>query len=98
MRQSVAAAVFSRKSSSVIRCLHTVVKIRDPNEVSAAAQRRAYPAKAPAHFVNDERAFLARVIGELTRRLFNGAAHNLHADFLVAIEAPHVVEHFLRTD
>ena len=38
-------------------------------------------------FLHDERAFLARVIGELAERLFDRAAHDLHADLFVAFEA-----------
>src|SRR4029077_169145 len=37
-------------------------------------------------------------VRELTRWLFDRAPHDLHADFLVRVEAPDVVEHFLRTD
>src|SRR5205823_14893973 len=48
------------------------------------------------HFLNNERAFAAGVVGKLTRRLFNGTTNNRHADFLVAFEVLHVVERFLR--
>src|SRR5881275_1746955 len=48
------------------------------------------------HFLNDERAFAARVVSKLTRRLFNGTANNRHADFFIAFEVLDVVERFLR--
>src|SRR5205823_1106849 len=48
-------------------------------------------------FLDHERAFLACVIGELTGRLFDRAAHNLYSDFLVGFETAHAVERFLGT-
>src|SRR5205814_1638559 len=47
-------------------------------------------------FLDNERAFCASVIGKLTRRFLNGAAHDLHADFLVGLKVLHVIERFLR--
>src|SRR5438067_5310064 len=55
-----------------------------------------FVAFALLHFLNNERAFAARVVGKLTRRLFNRAADNRHADFLIAFKALDVVERFLR--
>ena len=57
----------------------------------------AFVAFALLHFLDNERAFLARVVGQLTHRLFDRAAHNLHADFFVGFEVLHVIERFLRT-
>jgi len=36
----------------------------------------------------------ARIVGKLTRRLFNRAADNRHADFLIAFKALDVIERF----
>src|SRR4029077_20508997 len=47
-------------------------------------------------FLDNERAFAARVVGKLTRRLFNRPTNNRHADFLIASEALPVVERFFR--
>src|SRR5205823_1779694 len=54
-----------------------------------------FVAFALLHFLNDERAFAARVVSKLTRRLFNGTANNRHADFFIAFEVLDVVERFL---
>src|SRR5438874_7251343 len=56
----------------------------------------AFVAFALLDFLNNKRAFAARVVGKLTRRLFNRAADNRHADFLIAFKALDVVERFLR--
>ena len=56
-----------------------------------------FVAFALLHFLDNERAFCASVIGKLTRRFLNGAAHDLHADFLVGLKVLHVIERFLRT-
>src|SRR5207247_4855069 len=56
----------------------------------------AFVAFAFLHFLDDERAFLARIVGELTRRLFNGTTHNGDAHFLVGFEALDAVERLLR--
>src|SRR6185369_10681766 len=56
-----------------------------------------FVAFALLHFLDDERAFLARVISEGAKRLFDGAANNRHADFFVAFELE-LIERFLRTD
>src|SRR5213079_1863762 len=55
-----------------------------------------FVAFALLHFLNDERAFAARVVSKLTRRLFNGTANNRHADFFIAFEVLDVIERFLR--
>src|SRR5205814_9842702 len=49
-------------------------------------------------FLNNERAFLARVIGELTGRLVDGPAHDLYAHLLVAFKALDIIERPLRTN
>ena len=47
-----------------------------------------FVAFARLDFLHDERAFLARVIGELTERLFDRAAHDLHADLARRLRGP----------
>ena len=54
----------------------------------------AFVAFALLHFLHDERAFLAGVIGERAERLFDRAADDLHADCFVAFELE-AVERFL---
>src|SRR5204862_3202936 len=56
----------------------------------------AFVAFALLNFLDNERAFRASVIGKLTRRFLDGAAHDPHADLLVAFEVLHIVERFLR--
>src|SRR5439155_2075752 len=58
----------------------------------------AFVAFALLHFLDDERAFAARVVGELTRRLFNRAAHNRHPDFLIGFEVFDAIQRFLGTE
>src|SRR5687767_115018 len=58
----------------------------------------AFVAFALLHFLDDERAFLARVVRELAERLFDRAANDRHTDLLVAFEVFDVVERFLRAD
>src|SRR5438874_1088749 len=58
----------------------------------------AFVALARLDFLNDERAFLASVIGELSGRLFDRATHDLHAQLLVAFKALDVIERFLRAN
>src|SRR5438876_3151144 len=55
----------------------------------------ALVAFALLHFLDDERAFAARVVGKLTRRLFNRAAHNRYADFLIGFEVFDAIQRFL---
>src|SRR5438094_6392311 len=55
-----------------------------------------FVAFALLYYLDNERAFCASVIGKLTRRFLNGAAHDLHADFLVGLKVLHVIERFLR--
>src|SRR6185436_15305465 len=57
----------------------------------------AFGALALLGFLHDERAFFAGVVGETAERLFDRAAHDLHADLLVAFEREGV-EHLLGTD
>src|SRR4051812_19002412 len=56
-----------------------------------------FVAFALLHFLDDERAFLARVIGQCAKRSFHGAANDRHADAFVALELE-AVERFLRAD
>src|SRR5207253_2656438 len=58
----------------------------------------AFVAFALLHFLDNERAFRAGVIGQLTHRLFDRATHDLDADFFIGVEASHVLERFLRSD
>src|SRR5437773_2882405 len=58
----------------------------------------AFVALTRLDFLNDERAFLARVVRELAGRLFDGPAHDLHAHLLVAFKALDVIERFLRAN
>src|SRR5204862_6349699 len=64
--------------------------------VFAAGNVVTFVAFALLDFLDNERAFCASVIGKLTRRFLNGAAHDLHADFLVGLKVLHVIERFLR--
>src|SRR5213076_173902 len=57
-----------------------------------------FVAFALLHFLDNERAFRAGVVGQLTHRLFDRATHDLDADFFVGIEASHVFERFLGAD
>src|SRR6266550_4550215 len=57
-----------------------------------------FVALARLDFLHNERAFLARVIRELAGWLFDGPAHDLHADLLVAFKALDVIERFLRAN
>ena len=50
------------------------------------------------HFLDDESAFFACIIGQLPRRLFDSAANNGHANFLVSFKVFDVLEHFLGTE
>src|SRR6478736_181954 len=89
--------VFSFSGSSVT--IASVVSNRP--EIEAAfcnALRVTFVALARLDFLNDERAFLARVIRELAGWLFDGPAHDLHANLLVAFKALDVIERFLRAN
>src|SRR6266550_398651 len=87
--------VFSFSGISVTNA--SVVSNRPAMDAAfCSALRVTFVAFALLHFFDNERAFCASVIGKLTRRLFNGAAHDLHADFLVGLKVLHVIERFLR--
>src|SRR5207248_10057759 len=50
-----------------------------------------------ANFLDDDRAFVTRVVHDLTQRLFERAANNLDADLLVRIVELEVVQRALAT-
>ena len=68
-------------------------------KVAVLAGRRvvAMPAAERLHLVDDNAAFLTRVFRDLAQRLFNGAAHDVHADLLVAVQLQ-AVQRGLRVD
>ena len=72
-------------------CLH-------PIRVFTGGDIVTFVALARLDFLNNERAFLARVVRELTGRLFDGPAHDLHAHLLVTFKALDVIERFLRAN
>src|SRR6266498_4114171 len=57
-----------------------------------------FVAFALLHFLNNERAFAASVVGKLTRRLFNRTTDNRHTDFFIGFEVLDVVERLLRPE